>query len=68
MIKVHSVVEVVSVDMIWTGERERKIRQIEKLSNSFDGEFTDEELMKALNLKRSLYYILKREALLFREE
>ena len=68
MIKVHSVVEVVSVDMIWTGERERKIRQIEKLSNSFDGEFTDEEVMKALNLKRSLYYILKREALLFREE
>lgn len=68
MIKVHSVVEVVSVDMIWTGERERKIRQIEKLSNSFDGEFTDEEVMKALNLKRRLYYILKKEALLFREE
>ena len=65
--RIRLCIKVVTVDIIWTGERERKIKQIEQLSKSFDGEFSDEEVMNALGLKHTTYYALKREIKLYRE-
>ena len=67
-LKVYSVVDLVSVDIIWTGERERLVKLIERLSDTYDGEFSDVEVMNALNLKKTTYYTLKREVKLYRDD
>lgn len=67
-LKVYSVVDLVSVDIIWTGARERLIKLIERLSDTYDGEFSDVEVMNALDLKKTTYYALKREVKLYRDD
>ena len=60
-ILVQAFINLVTVDMLYTGGREFKKKQIARLSKSFDGTLDDEEVMRVLMLNKTNFYKMKKE-------